>query len=482
MSISAGLQTELDCFLDSISVGIVQWNEEGAILFVNVAAESILGIRRDQLPGKRFTDTGYKIIHEDESAFSSNDFPPMIALRTGQPQRNKIMGIINPSGQLTWISLNADPLFAPGKKTPESVIATFTDITEMKRSQQILSENEARFRGIFDSAYQFIGLLSPDGRILEANKTALQFANLTAADVKGKYFWESYSGFLPESVSGRLREDIRKASEGKLVRYSTPLAAPDGALHWIDFSLKPLFDEKKKVVMLIAEGRDVTKRVELQRKYQEEQLEKQKEILRAALDAQEKERNELGKELHDNINQMLASVKLLIESYQRNNDIKNVMLSKGRSMVEECIEEIRRLTGSLVSPKLQKMGLAEAVKTTIETLLTVQVFGVDLLLDEELILRLTENQSLSVYRIIQEQLNNILKHSEARQIKISLAEKDQMVRLEIADDGKGFDPQMRNRGIGLLNMENRVRLLNGEFDVVSAPGKGCKIIAAFPVH
>jgi PAS domain S-box-containing protein len=119
---------------------------------------------------------------------------------------------------------------------------------------------ERRFRAIFDQTFQFIGLLSRDGTVLEANRTALEFAGVRTEDVIGKPFWETpwwtHSALLQE----QLRQAIAAAAEGRMVRFEATHPATDGRLHDIDFSVKPVRDDQGDVVLLIPEGRDVTER------------------------------------------------------------------------------------------------------------------------------------------------------------------------------------------------------------------------------
>jgi diguanylate cyclase (GGDEF)-like protein/PAS domain S-box-containing protein len=123
-----------------------------------------------------------------------------------------------------------------------------------------ISENERKLRAIFDQTYQFIGLMTPDGVLIEANKTALDFIGADASKVLGKLFWETAWWTHSPEQQEKLRQAVNKAAAGEFVRFEATHPAQDGSLHYIDFSLKPVKDESGKIAYLIPEGRDITER------------------------------------------------------------------------------------------------------------------------------------------------------------------------------------------------------------------------------
>jgi len=136
--------------LDALDEGIVVMGADGMIVNCNRSAERILGLSADQMAGRTTHDPRWQAIHEDGSPFPGETHPVSVSLRTGQPVHNVVMGVRKPSGELTWISINSQPLFQPGQSGP-SVVASFTDITELKRVEATLRESESRFRLLFES-------------------------------------------------------------------------------------------------------------------------------------------------------------------------------------------------------------------------------------------------------------------------------------------------------------------------------------------
>ena len=134
------------------------------------------------------------------------------------------------------------------------------DVAEHKQMQKRLMESERKARAIFDLSVGFIGLLTPDGTVVEANRSALDFAGVQLTDVLGKPLWETPWWDHSTDEQERIRAAVRTATSGELVRFETTHRATDGTIHTIDFSIKPLKDEAGRVVLLIPQGRDITDR------------------------------------------------------------------------------------------------------------------------------------------------------------------------------------------------------------------------------
>lgn len=205
-----------------------------------------------------------------------------------------------------------------------------------------------------------------------------------------------------------------------------------------------------------------------------------KAITEAVIRAQETERSVIGLELHDNINQVLTTVKLHNEMLMEGIGDPKTILPRTVQYLQDCINEIRGLSRRLSAPTLGKMSLEESVKELIDSVnatskvkIIHQITGLEnTVLKQEL--------HLGIYRILQEQLNNILKHANASEVFISLEQQNDRLHLLVADNGEGFVLSNKNTGIGLVNMQTRAESLNGTFDLQSRPGHGCKITVMLP--
>lgn len=217
----------------------------------------------------------------------------------------------------------------------------------------------------------------------------------------------------------------------------------------------------------------------LQRQLAEEQSRHEKEMAQGILQAEEAERKKLGEELHDNINQLLGVVKLYLQHAQKNKQARQELLVKCSDYISETIEEIRNLSRSLLPPSLQDYGLLVNLYQLIADIRQAKNINIDLIADVFEENKVPANLQLMLYRIIQEQLNNVLKHSGANEVVIELRYQHELVQLQISDNGSGFDPEKTKSGIGFNNIRNRLNLVNGKMQINTAPDKGCTLLVSF---
>lgn len=242
-----------------------------------------------------------------------------------------------------------------------------------------------------------------------------------------------------------------------------------------------LYDETGRPDRMIGAMTDLTEKKQLEKELLRQQLKQQKLLTEASLQAQEKERNELGRELHDNINQILATIKMCLGMAMADKKTQAELLEKSYEYVNDVMEEIRKLSHSLVAPSLGDIGLETALRELIDGTNFLHGLRAHLLVDEAFKKQhISKNRELMLYRIVQEQMNNITKYAQAKEVNIYLTAIDDQILLSIADDGRGFDTSKRNKGIGLKNIQNRIEFYAGSMKIISAPGQGCTLEIAIP--
>ena len=205
-------------------------------------------------------------------------------------------------------------------------------------------------------------------------------------------------------------------------------------------------------------------------------------IAQTSIQVQEKERDQIGKELHDNISQLLAAAKLYMDLafHTSSEEAVTRILLKSYQQLTAAMEEIRKLSQTLVAPSLGGISLDTALAKLVAGLPEEAPLQLDLdttgysgdIMDEDM--------KLTCYRIVQVQLANIIKHAHAGKATIRLSNADNL-ELTIADNGIGFDPHQDASGIGLRNIRNRVNFYNGDVQLDSAPGEGCTLSVTIPL-
>ena len=240
--------------------------------------------------------------------------------------------------------------------------------------------------------------------------------------------------------------------------------------------------EDGKPVRMIGTMEDITARVALERELEQETLLKQKQIAEAVVTAQEKERTEIGKELHDNVNQLLSASKLYIDAAASDISNNEILLGQASGYIKNAIEEIRSLSKVLHAPLINELGLCESISNLTDDIMMVNELQINIDLRDFTEDKLNENFKLTLYRIIQEQLTNILKHSKASQANILLSTNENDIYLEVNDNGIGFDTTKKRQGIGLSNIQSRVSMYEGKLDVFSGQDQGSKLSVKFPLN
>lgn len=237
-----------------------------------------------------------------------------------------------------------------------------------------------------------------------------------------------------------------------------------------------MHDENGKVYRIIGAMQDVTPQRHLQEQLFDERIAHEKELSQIILSAQERERRRIALELHDNINQLLTTIKLHIDLASANTEKRDEILAKIEPMINNVINEVRMLSRELAPSAITDLGLSDSLKDMASTIQRTGKVNIDVdtsTFNED---KLSTDKKLTLYRIAQEQLNNIIKYSKASEASIRVFNSHNHVQMEIRDNGIGFNVHTLTSGAGFSNMRSRLEVFNGKLHLISAPGKGCELI------
>lgn len=372
--------------------------------------------------------------------------------------------IVTAKGKEKWVRASGRPIIVDGKVS--RLIGIFQDIQSYKTIQADLKV----FSQMVEQSPSSIVVTDSKGNIEYVNPAFCAITGYSYNEAVGKNPRILKSGMTPDNTYTEMWRDL---AQGKTWSGVLCNKKKNGEIYWESASIAPIINVDGKTTSYVAIKDNITEKVLLEKQLKDDQLEFQKKMTDAIIAAQEKERTEIGRELHDNINQLLASAKMFLK-FSRNDEES---YHQTEMILQNAIDEIRKLSHLLVLPSVINSKLAE----TIDTIVYELKGSSDTLIHKEIInfddYDVSHNLKMNIYRIIQIQLNNIYKHAKAKNIWIYIInhEQSKTIDISIKDDGIGFDPKKRTSGIGLLNIRTRASLFDGKVEVISSPGNGCEV-------
>lgn len=242
-----------------------------------------------------------------------------------------------------------------------------------------------------------------------------------------------------------------------------------------------IYDANKKAIRIIGATQDITEKILLGNKLVQERYSMQRELTAAVFTAQENERSEIGKELHDNLGQILAATRMYLHMAGKSEKNRDKYLKKSNDYLENVIVEIRKIAKILVIPPISIISLIDNIKNLLSDLVPVSKVKINFYHKGILTDRLDNKIQITIFRIIQEHVNNILKHAHASSASIDLNMQKDQVSLVISDNGRGCDLLKKNDGVGLLNIKSRAELYGGTLSLMSLPGEGFELKVLLPL-
>lgn len=429
---------------------------------------AIFGIPSDTYSGR--VEDFWRRVHPDDWEFVAK---AVAESRQSHKAYATEYRVIRDDGSVRWISARGKFYYAENGD-PVRMLGMAVDITERRHAENSVRESEQRFRLVANTAPVMIWVSGTDRLCTYFNQTWLNFTGRPVEAELGNGWAE---GVHPDDLDKCLKSYHEMFDQRKSFELRYRMRRHDGEYRWVHDIGVPRFDADGSFAGYIGSCMDITGH-----KLAGEAL---SSIGRRLIEAHEEERTWIGRELHDDIVQRLALVAIELDRCRRLTAVSVDELKDharhAQGSVEEIANDIQRISRHLHPSKLEYLGLAAAAKSLCKELSEQHKVEIDFKYSG-LPLTISREISLGLFRILQEALQNAVKHSGGRHFKAELLGTPQQIQLTVSDTGVGFDFQeaVTRGGIGLTSMQQRIQWLKGEFSITSAPGHGTTILARVP--
>jgi PAS domain S-box-containing protein len=384
--------------------------------------------------------------------------------------------ILRADGSLRWVAAKGKFYYLPDG-TPARMLGTAVDITERKVMEQALRESEEWLRLAVQAGrmYAFDWDVATD--VIIRSEDVTHIPGLIGAPIHLTK-QQMLASVHPEDRAKLISSNTALTPESPNVQSSSRFLRPDGSVLWVEKTGHAFFDEQGRMVRMIGMVADIT-----ERKLAEEALSK---VGGRLIEAHEEERTRIARELHDDIGQQLALLANNLALMEQDppdsvTEIRN-RTHEHLNRLQQISADVQAMSHRLHASKLEYLGIVAAAKGFCQEFSEQHNVEIDFT-HSDIPATVPREISLCLFRVMQEALQNAVKHSGMRHFEVELRGAPDGIHLTVRDAGLGFDPEavVNNRGLGLVSMQERVNLGKGMFSIDSHPGRGTKISARLPL-
>jgi PAS domain S-box-containing protein len=410
--------------------------------------------------------------------------------------------VILPDGSERIVHSRADVVLDEASR-PIKMLGTAHDITERMQTEKALRESEMRFRALVQNSSDIITVIDAEGTIRYVSPAVERVMGYRPEEQIGANAFDQVHADDREQVLRIFAEVLKKPGLHPPVEFRVP--HKDGSWRHLEHVISNLLDDAS-IRGVVINSWDITERKQAEEEVRrlnatlekkvaertaqladrEHQLE---ELVGKLIKAQEEERRRVAYEVHDSLTQMAIATQRYIQTFADTHppgsEVRPGELDRPLSLARQTVQEARRVVKGLRPTTLDDFGLATAVRQRVEEL---QDEGWEIGYEETLGKeRLPAEVEITLYRVAQEALNNVQKHAQTTAACVKLTQWGRKIRLEVRDEGRGFDPSavLGEEGpverMGLSSMRERVALLGGELEIRSKSGAGTSVVAEVPL-
>ena len=468
------MQTEANyrSIFENATEGIFRSTPDGRIVSANLALARMFGYQSPEELMSSVTDLAQQLYPSPERRAEFKQLLETQGVVKGFEVENR-----RKDGSWFWISLNARAV----RDASGAVVyyeGTNQDITERRHAEESLRRSQELQQTLLENISDPAWLKDAHGRYLACNSALAKFLGYPKDQVLGKTMFEVAPFDAPQAAF----EDSTVMELRKQIRFEVRRRDARGRFRWFEMLKTPLLGSDSGTTGIVGVGRDVTERRHFEKKLLR--------LPQRIIETQEAERQRVARELHDSVNQILASIRMRLG---RISDASPGLGPSTREVLKRCqgllvlaIEENRRIAYDLRPTDLDQLGFTAACRNFCNQFAARSNLNVRCNIGR-FAKRLPSTVELNLFRIVQEAFNNVEKHAHAKTIRLRITVHDGVLRLSIADDGRGFDPaavgtgRKKRSGWGLVNIRERAAAARGFCEIDSVVGHGTTVAVTVPL-
>jgi PAS domain S-box-containing protein len=449
---------------------IVLIDQNGTIEYVSPTAERILGFEQSEM----LNESIQKFLCRE----CVNYLESLGWLNNKRKSKNNYeFRMVKKDGSLFWVDASLSTI--KNNHGQHKILMHNRDIDALKKSEEILKESEQKYRGLFENMELGIMEVDNDDKIQWVNQSFEKMTGYTLRHLKGK---DARSLFLTNENDRRIMENIvtKRKNKNETI-YEISIKNKRGEKLDMVISGSPIIDLSGKVKGSVGIHWNVTEIRKMEKMIEQEKLILQQEIMKATINAEEKQREMFGNELHDGVGHILTYTSLYLQKASGSKQINEDYFTKAHEKVEEAINEVRRISRNLVPPALIDLSLKEAIIELFNQFDKIDHIQFEFKCKQQDLKDIDLNAQRNIYRIIQELLNNTIKHAAATKVNLTIQRNKSNLIINYYNNGQPFNPQKIKKSVGLNSINNRAYFYNGTTKIDSSKNNGTTFTIELPL-
>lgn len=448
---------------------------DGKIVWVNESWKKNMGYPEKEVISKNLND----FLNDKTRVEFGKVFPQLME---GNVVKNLSCGFITKKGETIFLEGQALPVFDKGKVIGSQ--AFLRNVTGRKKAEEQIREQENRFRALVDTAPDATVIADEKGIIRIANRQATKLFGYTKAELTGM----QVEALIPQSARPK-HEDFRRQYVSN--PHTRPMGTgrdllavrKDGQIVPVEISLSPYHFAEG--ILVTASIRDITQRKKAEKEL-EESYRSVRQLTEHLQNVREEERTHIAREIHDELGQQLTVLMMDVSWLDRKigaeNDAAKKKINELMKLLDNTVKTVRRISTELRPSVLDDLGLSAAIAFHLEEFEKRSGIRIQLAVPKKEPV-LTGPVKNGLFRIFQESLTNVARHSGAKKVMVKIEVQSDKIILMIKDDGRGFDEERATgkRTLGVLGMKERTTMMGGEYSISGIPGKGTTVLVNLPL-